>query len=48
MLNFILFADDTNVFYEHHNIDMMCKIVSVELHILSTQRSVFEFASIFV
>ena len=31
MLDFILYADDTNVFYIHENIDMMCKIVSVEL-----------------
>ena len=36
MLDFILFADDTNVFHKHQNIDMMCKIVSVELDKLST------------
>ena len=36
MLDFILYADDTNVFYKHENIDMMCKIVSVELDKLST------------
>ena len=30
------YADDTNVFYKHENIDMMCKIVSVELDKLST------------
>ena len=35
-LDFILYADDTNVFYKHENIDMMCKIVSVELDKLST------------
>ena len=31
MLDFILCADDTNVFHKHENIDMMYKIVSVEL-----------------
>ena len=31
MLDFILYADDTNIFYKHENIDMMCKIVIVEL-----------------
>ena len=31
MLDFISYADDTNVFYRHENIDMMCKIISVEL-----------------
>ena len=31
MLDFILFADDTIVFYKHEDIDVMCKIVSVEL-----------------
>ena len=31
MLDFILYADDTNVFHRHENIDMMCKIVNVEL-----------------
>ena len=36
MLYFILYADDTNVFYKHENIDMMCKIFSVELDKLST------------
>ena len=36
MLNFILYADDTSVFYKHENIDMMCKIVSVELDKLNT------------
>ena len=36
ILHFILYADDTNVFYKHENIDMMCKIVSVELDKLST------------
>ena len=36
MLDFILYADDTNVFYEHENIDVMCKIVSVEIDKLST------------
>ena len=36
MLDFILYADDTNVLYKHENIDMMCKIVSVELDKLST------------
>ena len=36
ILDFILYADDTNVFYKHENIDMMCKIVSVELDKLST------------
>ena len=29
MLDFILYADDTNVFQKHENIDMMCKIVIV-------------------
>ena len=36
ILDFILYADDTNVFYKHENIDMMCKIVSAELDKLST------------
>ena len=36
MLDFILYADDANVFHRHENIDMMCKIVSVELDTLST------------
>ena len=36
MLDFILYADDTNDFYKHENIDMKCKIISVELDILST------------
>ena len=36
MLDFILYADDTSVFYKHENIDMMCKIVSVELDKLTT------------
>ena len=36
ILDFILYADDTNVFYKHENIDMMCKIVSVEIDKLST------------
>ena len=36
ILDFILYADDTNVFYKHENSDMMCKIVSVELDKLST------------
>ena len=36
MLDFILYADDTNVFYKHENIDMMCKIVIVELDKLCT------------
>ena len=36
MLDFILYADDTNVFYRHENIYMMCKIVIVELDKLST------------
>ena len=31
MLDFILFADETNIFYKHKNIDIMCTIVSVEL-----------------
>ena len=31
MLDFILFSDDTNDFHKNENIDMMCKIVSVEL-----------------
>ena len=35
MLDFILFADDTNVFYKHENVYMMCKIVSVGLDKLS-------------
>ena len=29
MLDFILYADDTSVFYKHENIDVMCNIVSV-------------------
>ena len=37
ILDFILYADDTNVFYKHENIDMMCKIVSVEIGKLSTR-----------
>ena len=36
MLDFILYADDTNVFYRHENIDIMSKIVSVELYKLIT------------
>ena len=36
MLHFILYVDDTNVFHKHENIDMMGKIVSVELEKLST------------
>ena len=36
MLDFILYADDINVFYKHENIDIMCEIVSVELDKLST------------
>ena len=36
MLDFILYADDTSVFYRHENIYKMCKIVSVELDNLST------------
>ena len=36
MLDFILYAGDTGVFYKHENIDMMCKIASVELDKLST------------
>ena len=36
MLDFILYADDSNVFYKYENICMMCKIVSVELYKLST------------
>ena len=36
MLHFVLYADETNVFHKHENIDMMCKIVSVELGKLST------------
>ena len=36
MLDFILYADNTNVFHKHENIYMMCKIVSVELDKLST------------
>ena len=31
MFDFILYADDTNVFHKHENIDVMCKIVIVEL-----------------
>ena len=31
MPDFILYADDTNAFYKHEYIDMMSKIVSVEL-----------------
>ena len=36
MLDFILYADNTNVFHIHENIDMMCKIISVEFDKLST------------
>ena len=36
LLYFILYADDTNVFCKHENIDVMCKIVSVGLDKLST------------
>ena len=36
MLDFILHADDTNIFYKHENIYMMWKIVSVEFDKLST------------
>ena len=31
MLDFILYADDTNVFHKHENIDMMYKIVCVDM-----------------
>ena len=36
ILDFILYAVGKNVFYKHENIDMLCKIVSVELDKLST------------
>ena len=36
MLDFILYADNTNIFYKHENFDMMCKIVSVEFDKLCT------------
>ena len=36
MLDFILFADDTNAFHRHEETDMMCKIVCVELDKLIT------------
>ena len=36
MLDFILFADDTSGSYDHENIDMMCKVVRVELEKLIT------------
>ena len=36
MLDLILYADETNAFYEHENIDMMCNIVSVKLDKLCT------------
>ena len=36
MLDFILYADDTNVFYKHENIDMICSIFSDELDKLHT------------
>ena len=36
MLHFIQYADNTNVFYKHEHIYMMCKIVNVELDKLST------------
>ena len=46
MLNFILYADDTNVFlYKHENIDMMCEIVSVELDKSSTWFALNKLAS---
>ena len=35
MFDFILYGDGTNVFYKHENIDMVCKVVSVELDKLS-------------
>ena len=48
ILDFILYADDTNVFYKHENIDMMCKIVSVELDKLSTWFALNKLALIFL
>ena len=35
MIDFILYVNDTNIFYKHENIDMMCKIVGFELDKLS-------------
>ena len=31
LLKTILFADDTTCFYSHKDIDMLCKIVNIEL-----------------
>ena len=46
MLDFILYADDTNVFlYKRENIDMMCEIVSVELDKSSTWFALNKLAS---
>ena len=44
MLNFIPYVDDTNMFYKHENIDMMRKIVRLELDKLSTLLALTEFA----
>ena len=44
MLDFILSADDTNTFHKHESIDMMCKIVSVELDKLITRFALIKLA----
>ena len=43
MLDFILYADNTNVSYKHENIDM-CKIVSVELDKVRTRLALSKLA----
>jgi len=35
ILNFILFADDTNLFYSHENLDVLISLINRELNLLS-------------
>ena len=44
MFDFILYGDGTNVSYKHENIDMVCKVVSVELDKLSAWLALNKFA----
>jgi len=36
LFKFVLFADDTNIFYSHENIEILCNVISQELNRLST------------
>ena len=36
LLNFVIFADDTNVFYSHKDINILCQTMSNELNYLCT------------